>query len=113
MRAPLLTAIGTFSILTLPGDDGTWSVTLCAAAGDQPLKRLRDAEAWTRVLQACPKPSSSARRASSRERCRAVRAVPPSGICARSSTESGSPPEIGEFVIEFDDIFTHLALSRT
>jgi 2-polyprenyl-6-methoxyphenol hydroxylase-like FAD-dependent oxidoreductase len=54
MRAPLQMPIGTFSILTLPGDDNTWSVTVYASAGDRPLKRLRDAEAWTRVLQACP-----------------------------------------------------------
>ena len=34
--------LGTFSVLTLPGDAGTWSVTIYIAAGDRPLKRLRD-----------------------------------------------------------------------
>ncbi|MGZ4255320.1 MAG: FAD-dependent oxidoreductase [Solirubrobacteraceae bacterium] len=53
-RAPLLTVMGTFSILTVPADNGTWSVTLYAASGDQPLKQLRDPDAWTRLLAACP-----------------------------------------------------------
>jgi 2-polyprenyl-6-methoxyphenol hydroxylase-like FAD-dependent oxidoreductase len=54
LRAPINMPIGTISILTLPGEQGTWSVTLYAAAGDQPLKRLRDADAWTAVVRSCP-----------------------------------------------------------
>jgi 2-polyprenyl-6-methoxyphenol hydroxylase-like FAD-dependent oxidoreductase len=54
MQAPMLTPVGSFSILTLPGDNGTWSVTLYVAAGDQPLKRLRHPEAWTALLRSCP-----------------------------------------------------------
>ena len=54
-KAPILTAMGTFLVLTLPGDNGTWSVTLCASAGDQPLKRLRDAGRWTALVAACPR----------------------------------------------------------
>ncbi len=37
-----VTAIGTFLLLTLAGDNDTWSVTLWAASGDQPLKQFRD-----------------------------------------------------------------------
>ena len=51
---PVFTVIGTIGILTLPGDNGTWSVTLMTASDDAPLKRLRDAEVWTRVVRACP-----------------------------------------------------------
>src|SRR4029077_4851650 len=51
---PLFTILGTIAILTLPGDNGTWSVTLMTAAGDQPLKRLRHPDTWTKVLRACP-----------------------------------------------------------
>jgi 2-polyprenyl-6-methoxyphenol hydroxylase-like FAD-dependent oxidoreductase len=54
LRAPLLTPLGSFSILTLPADCNTWSVTVYVASGDQPLKRMRHAEAWTAVLRACP-----------------------------------------------------------
>jgi 2-polyprenyl-6-methoxyphenol hydroxylase-like FAD-dependent oxidoreductase len=54
LLAPLLMAIGTMSLLTLPGDGDTWSVTVLGAAGDRPLKRLRNAEAWTAVVRACP-----------------------------------------------------------
>lgn len=53
-RGPLLTPIGTFSLLTLPSDNATWSVTLYTASGDQPLKRLRDTGAWSAVVSACP-----------------------------------------------------------
>ena len=53
-RAGVLTPIGTFSLLTIPSDNDTWSVTVYTASGDQPLKRLRDPEAWTSVVRACP-----------------------------------------------------------
>jgi 2-polyprenyl-6-methoxyphenol hydroxylase-like FAD-dependent oxidoreductase len=51
---PLLAPIGSFSILTLPSDNGTWSVTVYVSSGDQPLKRLRDPDAWRAVVEACP-----------------------------------------------------------
>lgn len=54
MLGPPLAPIGSFSILRLPGDNETWSVTIFTAAGDQPLKRLRHGETWTKVIQACP-----------------------------------------------------------
>ena len=53
-RAGILTDIGTFSVLTLPGDNGTWSVTLSTSTGDQALKRLRDPDVWAAVVAACP-----------------------------------------------------------
>jgi 2-polyprenyl-6-methoxyphenol hydroxylase-like FAD-dependent oxidoreductase len=53
LRAPAVTRVGTFSVLTLPGDNGTWSVTVVTSAGDRPLKRLRDLDAWTAVMSAC------------------------------------------------------------
>ena len=52
--APLQCPIGTFSILTLPGDNSTWSVTLWAPAGDRVLKEFREPEKFARVVQACP-----------------------------------------------------------
>jgi 2-polyprenyl-6-methoxyphenol hydroxylase-like FAD-dependent oxidoreductase len=51
---PLLAPIGSFTILTLPSDNGTWSVTIVLSSGDQVLKRLRDPELWTSVIRACP-----------------------------------------------------------
>ncbi|MBV9005973.1 MAG: FAD-dependent monooxygenase [Solirubrobacterales bacterium] len=53
-KAALLTALGTFSLLTLPSDNGTWSVTIFTSAGDAPLKRLRDPGVWTALVAACP-----------------------------------------------------------
>ena len=54
-RAPRLTHLGSFSVLTLTGDSGTWSVTLYAAAADRPLKRLRHPDAFTAVVSALPR----------------------------------------------------------
>jgi 2-polyprenyl-6-methoxyphenol hydroxylase-like FAD-dependent oxidoreductase len=53
-RAPALMALGTISMLTLLGDNGTWSVTIFTSTGDQPLKNLRHDDKWTAVIRACP-----------------------------------------------------------
>jgi 2-polyprenyl-6-methoxyphenol hydroxylase-like FAD-dependent oxidoreductase len=54
IRAALLTAYGTFSVLSLPADNGVWSLTLFASARDQPLKALREETRWTALVRACP-----------------------------------------------------------
>lgn len=51
---PLLAPMGTFSILTLPSDNGTWAVAIVTSSGDQALKRMRDPDLWTSVMEACP-----------------------------------------------------------
>jgi hypothetical protein len=53
-RGPSLGAIGSFSILTLDGDNDTWSITLFGVTGDAPLKAVRDPNCFTRVVRACP-----------------------------------------------------------
>jgi 2-polyprenyl-6-methoxyphenol hydroxylase-like FAD-dependent oxidoreductase len=53
-RAGLLTHFHSFSLLTLPGDAGTWSVTVFFFAGDPLLKALRDPARWTALVAACP-----------------------------------------------------------
>jgi 2-polyprenyl-6-methoxyphenol hydroxylase-like FAD-dependent oxidoreductase len=55
MRAPRLSAMGSFSIVTLNADSDVWSVTVFAAATDRPLKRLRDPAAWSTLVRACPR----------------------------------------------------------
>jgi len=52
--APSVCPIGTFMILTLPGDNSTWSVTLWAPASDRPLKEFRHPEKFASVVRACP-----------------------------------------------------------
>lgn len=54
VMAPLLSPIGSFSILTLPSDNGTWSITLYASAADQEMRSVRDAAVFDRVVRACP-----------------------------------------------------------
>lgn len=51
---PLLSPIGSFSVLTLPADNGTWAVTLYGRSDDKPLRRFRDPEVYERVVRACP-----------------------------------------------------------
>jgi 2-polyprenyl-6-methoxyphenol hydroxylase-like FAD-dependent oxidoreductase len=52
-RAELLTYFHSFSLLTLPGDAGTWSVTVFISSDDQALKKLRDPKHWTALVAAC------------------------------------------------------------
>ncbi|HET9444041.1 MAG TPA: FAD-dependent oxidoreductase, partial [Acidimicrobiales bacterium] len=51
---PPATDVGTFSVLTIPGDNSTWSVTLWASADDDALRAFRDPERFARVVRACP-----------------------------------------------------------
>jgi 2-polyprenyl-6-methoxyphenol hydroxylase-like FAD-dependent oxidoreductase len=48
------TPIGSFTILTVPSDRATWSVTIFAASGDRPLKQLKHADRFAAVLASCP-----------------------------------------------------------
>jgi 2-polyprenyl-6-methoxyphenol hydroxylase-like FAD-dependent oxidoreductase len=45
---------GTVVSLTLPADNGTWSVVLAAAARDKALQPLRDSERWYAAARALP-----------------------------------------------------------
>lgn len=54
MKAPLLSPIGSFSVLCIPSDRGTWATTLYALSDDKPLRRLRDPEVFEAVLRECP-----------------------------------------------------------
>jgi len=46
--------LGTISALTLPADNGTWSVTLVASAKDKALRRLADAVIWEKAVRSLP-----------------------------------------------------------
>jgi 2-polyprenyl-6-methoxyphenol hydroxylase-like FAD-dependent oxidoreductase len=54
-RAAPLVPMPSFSILSLPGDNRTWSVTLYISSGDRALKAMRHERAWDAVLAACPR----------------------------------------------------------
>ncbi|HEY4451622.1 MAG TPA: NAD(P)-binding protein [Solirubrobacteraceae bacterium] len=54
LYAPPLCPLGSFSILSLPADNGTWAVGFVTATGDKPLKELRHTDRWETVLRACP-----------------------------------------------------------
>ncbi len=52
--ARLTTHFDCYSLLTLPGDAGTWSVTVLVSGRDRPMKELRHASKWTALVRACP-----------------------------------------------------------
>jgi 2-polyprenyl-6-methoxyphenol hydroxylase-like FAD-dependent oxidoreductase len=51
---PVLTPLGTISVITIPADNQTWSVTVVGASADAPVKALRDPGVYTRLIRACP-----------------------------------------------------------
>ena len=53
-RAALQTYFHSVSLLTLPGDSGTWSVTVFISSDDHALRKLRDPKHWTALVAACP-----------------------------------------------------------
>lgn len=53
-NGPPVADIGTISLLTVPGDNGTWSVTVWAASSDTALRNLREAGVLEAVFRACP-----------------------------------------------------------
>ncbi len=53
-RGPLLQSYGSISVLTLPADNATWSVTLVARSGDRALLGLKDVTRWESVLRSLP-----------------------------------------------------------
>ncbi len=46
--------LGTVSSLTLPADNGTWSVTLVTSAKDKALRVLHDAVIWEKAVRSLP-----------------------------------------------------------
>ena len=49
-----LVPMGLFSILTLDGDNDTWSVTLYTSSNNKAMRALRDAATFHRLVAACP-----------------------------------------------------------
>ncbi|GLZ46396.1 FAD-binding monooxygenase [Actinomycetospora sp. NBRC 106375] len=51
---PPLAPLGSVSLLTLPGDGDTWSVTVYGLAADRALRAVRDPAVFDQVVGACP-----------------------------------------------------------
>jgi hypothetical protein len=54
LRAPILSPLGSISVLCIPSDNGTWSVTLYASSSDAPTRRFRDADVFEKIVGECP-----------------------------------------------------------
>jgi 2-polyprenyl-6-methoxyphenol hydroxylase-like FAD-dependent oxidoreductase len=50
-----LTPMGLFLILTLDGDNDTWSITLYTSSKNKAMRALRDTATFHRVVSACPR----------------------------------------------------------
>lgn len=50
----LAQSYGSISALTLPADNGTWSVVLVASSHDAAMRGLRDPDRWTRTVRTLP-----------------------------------------------------------
>ncbi len=50
-----LTPMGLFSILTLDGDNDTWSITLYTSSKNKAMRALRDTATFHRAVSACPR----------------------------------------------------------
>lgn len=53
-RGAALCPIGTITLLTLDGDNDTWSITLYSSNRDPAVRALRDPGCFARVVAACP-----------------------------------------------------------
>jgi len=54
LRGQFLIHYACFSVITIPSDAGTWSITVYASSRDRVLKGLRDPSRWTALVAACP-----------------------------------------------------------
>jgi 2-polyprenyl-6-methoxyphenol hydroxylase-like FAD-dependent oxidoreductase len=54
-RTALVTPFECFSLVTLPADAGTWSITVFISSHDRALKELRHPDRWAAVVGACPR----------------------------------------------------------
>lgn len=53
-RGDLLAAVGSFSLLTMPGDAGYWSATIYHSSKDKTMRAVRDPAVFDRVVRALP-----------------------------------------------------------
>ena len=54
MPAPLLQHYESISILTAPGDNGTWGVVIFTSGRDRAARAVRDPDIWSRVVKSYP-----------------------------------------------------------
>lgn len=54
VRGDILAAVGSISVLTMPGDNGWWSVTFFHSPHDKQMRAVRDPKVFDRVLRAMP-----------------------------------------------------------
>jgi hypothetical protein len=54
VRGDLLAAIGSISLVTMPGDNGYWSVTLYHSPSDKPMRKVRHPAVFNRIVRSLP-----------------------------------------------------------
>jgi 2-polyprenyl-6-methoxyphenol hydroxylase-like FAD-dependent oxidoreductase len=54
LLGPVVTEFGTLTVMTVPADNDLWAITVSCASGDQPLKALRNLDAFKNVVGLSP-----------------------------------------------------------
>ena len=54
IRGDGLASVGSFSLLTMPGDNGYWSLTLYHSPLDKAMRKVRDTKVFNRVVRSLP-----------------------------------------------------------
>ncbi len=54
LRSPILSPLGSISVLCIASDNGTWSITLYASSADAPTRRFRDVDVFEKIVGECP-----------------------------------------------------------
>jgi 2-polyprenyl-6-methoxyphenol hydroxylase-like FAD-dependent oxidoreductase len=104
-----LTAFDSYSVLTLPSDAKTWSVTVYITAHDQALKALREEANWSRLVSACP---LHAHLVAGQDPITGVRAASGDGERLRSLVLDGTPAATGILAVGDSWAYTNPSLGR-
>lgn len=106
---PALSHHGGLSVLTLPGDDRTWSVVLATRSDDRMLRRLREVASWEAVAALCPTSREWTRHG---EPLTGVIPIAGTGDLARSYLREGRPVVTGLVALGDAAISTDPSLGR-
>jgi 2-polyprenyl-6-methoxyphenol hydroxylase-like FAD-dependent oxidoreductase len=108
-KTPVLTAFDSYSVLTLPSDARTWSVTVCITSRDHALKALREEGNWHRLFSASP---LYAHLVAGQDAITGVRAASGAGDRLRSLVVNGTPAATGILAVGDSWAFTTPSLGR-
>lgn len=103
-----LSAVGSMTVLTMPGDDDYWSITLYHSPKDKAMRKVRDPEVFDRVVRSLPLHAHWA----DGEPCGDVRSMASTANTTREFSGDGRPFATGLLPIGDAWGFTNPSLGR-